>query len=391
MGEQPLEGFLGFDDADLAANRTGYLGPGQRPRLLWSGVWRLAVGPTILIVSVIVALLSRSALLSLGALLVAAFALYLAWHGFAFVVDVMDGTVAFVTGILGCTSVRGRNGTSYFAHIGPVTKRISARAYNSLPRATFHLYYAPGCRSLLSLEPATEDQPKPPHPFGPDSAHVWDRLRLSWIAMTIGVLGVVIGAHMIAVAHAAHPFAVDGTVTNYYEHHGKGGTTRSLSLSGDPNTYAPKSEDSYEPPLPSFYGLVGDEVTLYVNQGTSDVLAIRDNRETLHAGDWYLHPEHETVNEAANGAGTAAVSLLAIAIGVAVIAGWRRSPGAAEPSDESAPDPRYASAPMYSRSPLFAPPSVRPWQRSWMAALALLLVFIAAGAGLGLLAGALTR
>ena len=342
------------------------------------------VGPAILIGSVVVALLSTSVLLTVAALLAAALGLYLAWHGFAFVVDATEGTVAFVTGVLGCTTERGRYGTYYYAHIGPVTKRISSHAYDSLPRGEFHLYYAPGCRSLLSVEPVAEDEPKPPHPFGPDSAHVWDRLRASWVAMTIGVLGLLIGVHAIAVAHPAHPFPVSGTVSNYDEHHGKGGTYRYLYLGGDPDSYTPQPEDSYDPPLPPFDSLIGQNVVLYLNEGTRNVLAIRDARETLHAADWYVHPDHETVNEATNGALSAGLSLLAIVGGAAgtVLGRQRLSPPLAK--KQGGPDPRFARTPMYSRSPLFAPPGVRPWYANWAPALLLLLVSLAVAIGLAI-------
>lgn len=45
--EVSLQHFLRFSDADLSANRDGVLGPGQRPRLVWSGVWRVVLGLTL--------------------------------------------------------------------------------------------------------------------------------------------------------------------------------------------------------------------------------------------------------------------------------------------------------------------------------------------------------
>ena len=76
----------------------------------------------------------------MASLLLGALGLHIAWHSFAFVADATEGTVAFMTGTLGCTSVHGRYGTKNHAHIGPVTKRVSSEAYDSLPRRSFHLY-----------------------------------------------------------------------------------------------------------------------------------------------------------------------------------------------------------------------------------------------------------
>jgi hypothetical protein len=355
-----LEGFLGFSDADLAANRAGVLSSGQAWRLRWSGVWRLVVGPALLIGCLVLAWYSSSAFITFGALAAASLGLYLTWHGFAFLADATQGLVAFVTAPLHRRSVTSKGVTSYFADVGPVTKKISSNAYSSLGTGPFHLYYAPGCRSLLSVESASEDEPKPPHQFGPDSAHVWDRMRWSWVLIALGSAGLLIGAHAMAVAHPAHPISVEGTVSDYHEHHGKGGTTRHIYLRNDPNTYDPKSEDSYDPPVPPFSTLIGKEVVLYVNAGTTDVLAINDY-EQLHAYDWYLHPEHETVNETVNGAASAVASLLAVVAGIALIAGWRRRPAPAL-------DPALA------RTPLYAMPTIRPVRASWLATTLLVVV-----------------
>ena len=346
-----LEASLHFSDADLAANRDGRLSPRQAGSLRWSGVWRLIVGPPATIAAVLGALLVDSAFFDVFALLVAGFGLYLTWRGFAYLVDAMETTVAYLTGTLGHTVVRGKY-TAYYATIGPISHKITAAAYNRLPIGrSFHLYYAPGCRSLLSMEPASAAEPKPAHMFGPDSAHVWDRLRWSWVVMTVGVLGALIGAHAIASAHPAHPVAVSGTVTDYVETHGKT-TTRTLYLDVD-GSFSPESESSYAPPVASFGTLIGKKVVLYVNAGTSNVLAI-DDGEQLHATDWYMHPEHQTAFETVNGGVTAALSVIALAIGMALLISGRRHAAG------QAADPDAAPA-------LYIPPSPRPLQSMWSA------------------------
>lgn len=337
------------------------------------------VGPIVLIGSVVAALtiLPELVLATLVALFAAGVALVITWYGFAFLADAHDGRVAFVTSLLSTRMVSGKS-TTYYADCGPVSKMISSRAYGGLPRGvTCHLYYAPGSRSLLSIEPASANEPKPEHPFGPDSAHVWDRLRWSWVAVTVGVLGLALAAHAVAVAHPAHPVRVGGTVSDYYLSRGKV-TSRSLWLAGDGNPYVPQSEGAYEPPLDSFSNLIGKEVVLYVDQGTRNVLAINDG-DTLHAADWYLHPENEKSFQVINGLIVGGASLFVFGVGVAGIlfARWRAVNPAAPAAPGPASDPLFAHTPMYSGSPLYAPPEVRAPQANWAPALVLVGVLVA--------------
>ncbi|HKW71693.1 MAG TPA: hypothetical protein VJQ08_02570 [Candidatus Dormibacteraeota bacterium] len=377
MDERTLEGWLKFTNSDLAANRAGALSAGQASRLRWFGIGLLVVGPAVLIGFVIGAWVAstQSFLTTLIFLFPVGAGLAMTWYGFAFLTDAVDGRVAYVTGTLRLRMVRGRYGPSYFADVGPVSKGISVEAYSSLPQGdSFHVYYAPACRSLLSVEPASAAEPKPAHLFGPDSAHVWDRIRASWIVVAVGAVGLIVGVHTMAIAHPAHTYKVGGTVADYSESHHKGGTTRRLYLMGDSDSYSPQSEDSYSPPLEPFSTLIGKEVVLYVNDGTRDVLALNDG-EALHAADWYLNPDHETRWELGSGIVIGALSLAVGVFGVVGIVVSRRSPAAAP-----APDAALARTPMYSGSALFTPPSVRPWHANWPAAF----VFLAVGATLGL-------
>lgn len=351
---------------------------------MWSGIWRVVLGPALLIggLAFAVALLDMSVVAAFMLLFVG-IGLGLTWVGFAFLTDAIDGRVAYITAPLESRVVRGKT-TTYYADCGPVSKMINSRAYEGLPRGlTCHLYYAPGSRSLLSIEPATDGEPKPAHPFGPDSAHVWDRLRVSWVAVTVGVLGILIAAHGFQVAHPAHPVPVEGTVASYDETHGKS-THRYLYLKGDPDSYTPYAEDAYSPPMPAFGTLQGRNVVLYVDDGTRDVLAVNDG-EQLHAADWYQNPDHEKTFDTVLAAIAGVISLLAIAGGVAGIVFGPRIAAATRPtSPPSQPAPSdalYASTPAFSMPALYAPPSVRPWHTNWVIVLGLTL----AGAAVGLL------
>ncbi|HEX6350179.1 MAG TPA: hypothetical protein VF160_12410 [Candidatus Dormibacteraeota bacterium] len=366
MDARSLEGLLGFGDEDLAANRAGELSAAQARRLQTSGVWRLVVGPPVVVGGALLALLPDLSPLSVMGLVLAGLGLYICWKGFAYLVDGRERTVAYLTAPLARKVVQGRYGRHYFARIGPVSKEISLSVYDQLPEGMpVHLYYAPGCRTLLSLEPAAAEEPRPPHPFGPDAAHVWDRVRWTWVLITVGALGCIAGGHDVLVAHPARPVAVHGTVSSYSETHGKS-TARYLYLSGDPNSYTPQAPSSYTPPVPSLYDLVNEPVTLYVNDGSRDVIGLVAGGQ-LYAADWYLHPEHQTTYEIVNGLIVGVLSLAAMVAAAAwlVIAGLR----ARASTVTDAPSARYM------------PPSVRPASANLPAGL-LLGVILAVTAGL---------
>jgi hypothetical protein len=341
-----LEGFLTFSDADLAANRAGQLSPAQYRRLRWSGIWRLVMGPPLMVSGAVAAFLVDYPLVPLFALLMAGLGLYLTWRGFAFLVDGTDRTVAYLTASLRRRATATKGGYVYSADIGPVSQSITVGAYNSLPDGVAcHLYYAPGCRSLLSAEPASAEEPKPAHPFGPDAAHAWDQLRVSWVLFTVGALGVLVGAHEAATAHPAHAVAVTGLVANYVERHAKS-TSRDLYLAGDPDSYSLQIEDSYAPPSPPFSSLIGRSVVLYLNEGTRNVIGLNDG-EVLHAAALYLHPENQTIFQAVLGAVNAALSMITFLVGLFLLMIGRRRSRRATGSD-TAPPERYT------------PPTVRP-------------------------------
>jgi len=331
LDEQSFEHYLKFSDGDLAVNRDGDIGAGQKVKMVWSAIWRLLVGPPTAIGGVVVTQVTDNALVMLIGLGIAGFGLYVTWRGFAFLTDTIVARVAYVTGPIHKKLVRSKNSTSYFAEIGPVSKRISSLAYSSLREGTsVHLYYAPACRSLLSVEPANVDEPRPDHPFGPDSAHAWNRLRWSWVLITVGALGLLVGVHAATLAQPVHAVGVETSVADYVESHGKS-TTRHLYVRNDPDYYTPQSESSYDPVAPSFYSMIGFPIVIYTDDGSREIIAFRIGG-VLYATDWYLHPEHKTIFEAVNGAIVAVLSLLAIVAGVVgVRVGFRLQTQSARP------------------------------------------------------------
>jgi hypothetical protein len=290
-----VESLFGFTDQDLAANRDGVLSGRQALRLWLSGGWRALVGPPLAIGGAALALVSDYFLFAAIGLAMLAIGLYLAWRGFAFMADGATVDIAFVTGLLSREMVRGKT-TSYFAEIGPIRKRVSKKTFDALPIGSrLHLYYAPGCRSLLSAEPAAADEPRPAHPFGADSSRAWDRLRVRWVVLTVAIVGLIAAGHIVVDAHPARPEPVSGIISDFYETHSKRGTTEHLVIDGNyQRVYVPSHGDAYTPPIDSFQSLVLKAVVLYVNSGTDDVIALRESKsEVLHAGDYYLHPEYQ--------------------------------------------------------------------------------------------------
>ena len=360
-----LEGWLRFNDEDVTLNRDGRQSRRQRRKLLSSAAWRLVFGPAVAVVAALVAVVYLdTAFAILIALIALCIGLQLTWSGFAFMADATSGAVAFVTAPLTTRMVRARS-VSYFVDVGPVTRSIRGRAFASIKSGdTYHLFYAPGCRSLLSLEPASASDPLPAHPFGTDSAHAWDSLRWSWVLLTVGVFGALLGAHDIAAAQPAQPVRIAGIVQDYVEEttYGRYGahTSRSIYLAGDGNVYVPRDETYYTPPAPDFYNLIGKNVVLYVNGGTTDVLALSDG-DTVYAGDWYLHPEHETTFLQLNGALITATGAGFLLFGLGLLLRERRG------ADD-----------LPVRSAVYVPPTVHPIPALWSGALVLagVLVFI---------------
>jgi hypothetical protein len=352
-----LDGLLGFTDGDLAANRNGVLSGRQALRLWLSGGWRALVGPLLAVAGAAATLVSDYFLFAALGLIALIAGLYLAWRGFAFLADAATVDTAFVTGPLNREVVTNRNSRTYYALIGPIRKRVSRKNYDALPVGTVcNLYYAPGCRSLLSAEPAGVGEPRPAHPFGPDADHAWDRLRWRWVVLTVAVFGIFAGGHVLVDAHPAVAVRVGGTVANYYQTHGKSSTTEHLVLAGDDSDYRPSHPDGYAPPIDSYQRLVGSAVVLYVNGGTTDVIAIQD-AEILHAGDYYLHPEHQLFWTLLGGVVLLLVSLLALYFaGRPLVRVWRRAAPTAGPTAPAR----------------LSPPTVRPLHLAWPAALVLL-------------------
>jgi hypothetical protein len=313
VNDPPAENRLPFSrESDVSANREAHISPRQQVELWYSGLWRLLGGLPAAGIGAVVALEPEFLTMAIGIVFVAT-GLYLSWRGFSFLGDSITRNVAYVSGGITPESRTYRGSTTYYMVVGPVKTRISRRTYRTLPAGlNCHMYYASGSRHLLSLEPATAEEPHPSLRFGGDAAHTWDRLRWRMIIAAVAAFGLATGLHAIAIAHPAQPLLVTGRISSYEETTGRG-AYRHLYLDTTSQEFYLDTRSAYSPAIPDLGPYIGDQVNVYFNAGTAgDVLALR-LRETLYAGDYYLHPDHQKDNMISSGATIALLSGIALA------------------------------------------------------------------------------
>ncbi len=314
MNDFPAEDRLPFSrPADVAANREAHISGRQQVGLWYSGLWRLLAGLPAAGVGAVVALEPEFVIMAFGIALVAT-GLYVSWRGFSFLGDSITRNVAYVTGRIIPHTYTARGSTSYFMIVGPVKTRISRGTYRNLPAGlNCHAYYASGSRHLLSLEPATAEEPHPSLSFGGDAVHTWDRLRWRMIIVAVAAFGVAAGVHAVVIAHPAEPVLVSGHISSYEETTGRS-AYRHLHLDSTSQEFHLDTRNSYSPPIPHLGSYLGSQVDVYFNAGSAgDVLAIRLG-ETFYAADYYLHPEHQKDNMLSSGATIALLSGIALAV-----------------------------------------------------------------------------
>jgi len=320
VNDFPAEDRLPYSrQADVAANREARISVRQNLDLWYSGLWRLLAGLPAAGIGAVVALEPEFVIMAFGIALVAT-GLYLSWRGFSFIGDSITRNVAYVTGPIIPETFTSRGYTYYYVVVGPVKTRISRRTYRTLPAGlNCHAYYGSGSRHLLSLEPATAEEPHPSLRFGADAAHTWDRLRWRMIVVAAAAFGLAAGVHAIVIAHPAQPILVSGRIRSYEETTGKG-AYRHLYLDTTSQEFFLDTRSSYSPTIPNLGSYLGSQVDVYFNAGTSgDVLALR-LRETLYANDFYQHPEHQKDNMISSGATIALLSLIVLAVAL----GWQQ-------------------------------------------------------------------
>jgi hypothetical protein len=339
-------------EADVAANREGRITGTQLFDLWYSGLWRLLVG--LPIAGVAVALSWGPPMPSIPAanFIFMAFGIgalgygtYVSWKGFSFIGDALTRKVTYVTGPVGRQEKTGYRGAKYYYMVvGPVkTLLYRRRTYEAVPVGVLcHAYYVPGSGHLLSLEPATAEEPHPSVRFGSDPTHAWDRLRWTWLLVAVAAYGLAAGVYATVTAHPAKTETVSGSISAYKVVHGRN-TSRYLYLRGSPEQYSLNGVESASPPVPDLYRFVNLKADLYVNADDGvDILALRIHRDCvcsgipntrpLYAGDLYLHPEHQYWGMIWSGAPIAVLSGLLFAFFCWAIVHMRRHP-ASEMSD----------------------------------------------------------
>jgi hypothetical protein len=325
-------------EADVATNREARLSARQFWGLWYSGLWRLLVGLPMAVFGAASAwqmpfpsqAVGNFMFMAVGVGLVG-YGTYLSWRAFSLVGDAITRNVSYVTAAVHSqmkTSSKGAK--TYYMVVGPVRTQIyRKKTFDTLPVGVdCHVYYTPGSKHLLSLEPATADEPHPSLRFGGDPLHAWDRLRWTWFVPAMAVFGLAVGAHAMISAHPAHWGTISGRIIEYHETYGKG-ASRYFSIDTSSQEYNLSSLRGASPPAPALDSYIGDPVDLYVNSDDSaDVLALR-LRETLYAADLYIHPEHQLEGMIWSGALIALVSAAVLAVFARVTSYRRQHPEAA--------------------------------------------------------------
>lgn len=311
-------------ESDVAANREARFSGRQLLGLLNSGLFRLVFGLPIATFGAALAFGVTHWFFILVGLVALGFGAYLSWRGFSFLGDVITRNVSYVNGPLQGRTKTYRGRESYYMVIGPVWTQIWRRkTYEALPFGQpFNAYYASGSLHLLSVEPAAAGEPHPSLRFGGDAAHAWDRLRWPWLIAAVAVVGLVAGARDVVTAHPAQTFTVSGSLSGYYEIHGRRSSSFYLQVQGSDKQYFVNSING----LPQLYSHVGDHVDLYINSDSeSDVLAVRW-RNRLYTGDLYLHPEGQLWEMIISGVAITIVSVATLAGATYLIYWLRKQP-----------------------------------------------------------------
>jgi hypothetical protein len=300
-------------EADVAANREARMTGRQLLGLWYSGLWRLLIGLPIAAIAVALSwgppmpsIPAASFILMAMGIGFLAYGTYLSWRGFSFIGDALTRKVTYVTGPLGREEKTYKSAKSYYMVVGPVKTLLYRRStYEAVPAGVHcHAYYVPGSGHLLSLEPATAEEPHPSLRFGTDPTHAWDRLRWTWLLAAVAAYGFAAGVYATITAHPAQTVLVSGRLGEYHVVNSRKSTARYLHLQGSTTEYSLDGVESASPKVPDLYLFVNFKVDLYVNTDNGvDILAMRVNNEcacpgipnsrTLYAGDLYLHPEHQ--------------------------------------------------------------------------------------------------
>lgn len=324
-------------EADVAANREARLSARQTFGVWYSGLWRLLVGLPMAVFGAASSwqvpfpsqAVGNFMFTAIGVALMG-YGIYLSWRAFSFVGDAITRKVSYVTAeVRSQMKTSSKGAKTYYMVVGPVRTQIyRKKTFDALPVGVdCHVYYTPGSKHLLSLEPATADEPHPSLQFGGDALHAWDRLRWTWFVPAVAVFGLAVGAHTMISAHPAHWGAISGRIVEYHETHGKGATGY-FSIDSSSQEYNLSSLRGASPPAPALDSFIGDPVDLYVNSDDpADVLAMR-LRETLYAADLYIHPEHESEGVIWSGAVIALMSAGVVAVFARVTFYRRENPEA---------------------------------------------------------------
>lgn len=149
---------------------------------------------------------------------------------------------------------------------------------------------------------------------------------VGWIV--VGLIAVGVGVWLFSTAHVVHPVEVNGTFDSITDYSHYGYDHSEIKLTGNPTVYI-FDKNAMMPQWPDTF-VQGGNVQLWVDQGTTHVVAITDydasnENATHYVTDAYLHPENGLAGRTSGLiTGAAGVVVTLAAIIWAFVAGSRK-------------------------------------------------------------------
>ncbi len=192
--------------------------------------------------------------------------------------------------------------------------------------------------------------------------------RWGWVGL--GALVLVIGGFIFITAHPTQPVEIDGTLAqNYYTVTNKGAYDHTeIHLNGDSRTFN-VDEHKFHPTLTDSSFVANGTVNLWVNSGTTYVVAItlRDEQDAdavKYTTDAYDHPNDAVTSAYTAGGVIGGIGAILLLVGLAwpLLPFGRKKAAGRQPAPVAAGQApsAYGQPGAYGQQPGYAPPSPMP-------------------------------